>query len=108
MGALLFALAAAVVAGCSPGPGAGRAATGVVIAIDSSGGAVRGFTLRADDGHTFAFTIGQLETGGEAFPASHLVAHAVSLEPIAVAYREEGSALVAYRLTDAPGASPSG
>jgi len=95
---LMFAVVLAVAACGTPG----KTAAGVVIALDSSGGQVTSFTLRTTDGQAMPFTIGALETDGAAFPASHLAVHAATLQPIAVAYREEGGRNVVYRLVDAP------
>ena len=95
---IMFAVALAVAACGTPG----KTAAGVVIALDSSGGQVTSFTLRTTDGQAMPFTIGALETDGAAFPASHLAVHAATLQPIAVAYREEGGRNVVYRLVDAP------
>ena len=85
----------------------GQTAAGVVIAVDASGGQVTSFTLRTTDGQVMAFTIGVLETDGAAFPASHLAVHAATLQPIAIAYRQEGGRNVVYRMVDAPWAQPS-
>ncbi len=88
----------------------GSTVTGVVLSLDSTGGTIHGFTLRSTDGATMTFSIGTLETGGATFPASHLVVHAVSADPVSVSYRVAGGQNVVYRLTDAPSvptASPS-
>ena len=85
----------------------GKAAAGIVIAVDAQAGAVTGFTLRTQQGETMPFVIGELETGGATFAASHLVEHAVTLEPVAVGYRVEGGQNVVHRLVDAPWAAPS-
>ncbi len=100
---LLFAVALAVAACGTPG----KTAAGVVIALDASAGHVSSFTLRTTDGQIVSFAIGALETDGAAFPASHLAVHAATLQPIAVAYREEGGRNVVYRMVDAPWARPS-
>ena len=81
---------------------ASKSATGVVIALDSTGGQVSAFTLRTADGTVIPFSIGTLETDGDAFPASHVAVHAATLGPITVDYRQEGGRNVAYRMTDAP------
>ena len=86
---------------------ADRTAAGVVIALDATGGQVRSFTLRTADGETLPFVIGSLVTDADAFPAAHLSEHAATLGPIVVAYRVEAGRNVAYRLVDAPAASPS-
>ena len=78
-------VAVALVVGALRGPG--KAAAGIVIAVDAPAGEVTGFTLRTQQGETIRFVIGELETDGAAFAASHLVEHAVTLQPIAVGYR---------------------
>jgi hypothetical protein len=85
----------------------GKAAAGIVIAVDAPGGEVTGFTLRTQQGETLAFEIGSLEVDGAAFAASHLVEHAITLQPIAVAYRVEDGVNVVHRMVDAPWAAPS-
>lgn len=74
---------------------------GIVLSIDSKGLAdVRGFTLRAADGHVYAFTLGQLENGAQ-FPPGHLAEHQATGSPVRVSFRIEGGQLVVYRLDDA-------
>jgi hypothetical protein len=85
----------------------GKAAAGIVTSIDAPAGEVTGFTLRTQQGETIAFTIGKLELDGAAFAASHLTEHAVTLQPIAVAYRVENGLNVVYRMVDAPWAAPT-
>jgi hypothetical protein len=85
----------------------GRSAAGIVVALDASGGQVSGFTLRTQDGATMTFVIGELETDGAAFPASHLAEHAVTLQPIAVGYRVRDGRNVVHRMVDAPWAAPT-
>jgi hypothetical protein len=85
----------------------GKAAAGIVVAVDAPAGAVTGFTLRTQQGETLTFVIGSLDVSGAAFPAAHLVEHAVTLQPIAVAYRVENGANVVHRMVDAPWAAPS-
>jgi hypothetical protein len=81
----------------------GKVAEGIVTDItESSLTDVTGFTLREKDGTEVQFAVGQLELDGNAFNAGHLQVHRLSAQPIAVAYREEGGKLVAYRLVDAP------
>ena len=77
--------------------------SGLVVDVDSSGPAeVTGFTLRAEDGTTFTFQLGALETGGGSFAAPHLGEHLSSGDPVQVTYRAENGRLVATRLEDAP------
>ena len=78
-----------------------------MIAVDAPAGEVTGFTLRTQQGETIVFVIGTLEVDGAAFVASHLAEHAVTLQPIAVAYRVENGVNVAHRMVDAPWAAPS-
>ncbi len=84
-----------------------RAVTGVVLALQTEGTAVTGFTLRSDAGEVLQFRIGKLELTGGGFAASHLPEHAVTLEPVAVEYTLEGGERVAHRLVDAIGPSAS-
>jgi hypothetical protein len=82
--------------------------TGLVIAVDSSGLTdVRGFTIRTDDGRTVVFRIGALENGAQ-FPPGHLLEHRATGVKVVVTYRQANGQLVAIRLDDAPGASPTG
>ena len=98
-------LAASVVLGACGDPG--KAAAGIVVALDAPAGEVTGFTLRTQRGETIVFVIGALEVDGAAFPAAHLAEHAVTQAPVAVAYRVENGVNVALRLVDAPWAAPS-
>ena len=84
----------------------GKAAAGIVTAVDAPAGEVTGFTLRTQEGETLPFVIGKLETGGAAFAASHLVEHAVTLQPIAVGYQVRDGRNVVHRMVDAPWAAP--
>lgn len=102
--ALAATLALAVVAAGCGDPG--KSAAGIVVAVDAPQGAVTGFTLRTQQGEVIVFVIGDLETDGAAFAASHLTEHAVTLQPIAVGYRVVGGENVAHRLVDAPWAGP--
>jgi hypothetical protein len=101
----LALLAAILVLGACGDPG--RSAAGIVVALDASGGQVTGFTLRTQEGATMTFEIGELETDGAAFPASHLAEHAVTLQPIAVGYRVRDGRNVVHRMVDAPWAAPT-
>lgn len=75
---------------------------GVVVGVESEGlDRVRGFSLRAGDGATLAFTLGNLENGA-AFPPGHLVEHQATGQPVRVWYVEEGGTRVAIRIDDAP------
>ncbi len=85
----------------------GKAAAGIVIAVDAPTGEVTGFTLRTQPGETMRFDIGELEIDGAAFAAAHLVEHAVTLQPISVGYRTRDGRNIAHRLVDAPWAAPS-
>jgi len=103
LAALLFGVA--LVAGACGDPG--KAAAGIVVAVDAPAGEVTGFTLRTQQGETQAFVIGDLEIDDAAFAAAHLVEHAVTLQPIAVGYRVQDGRNVVYRMVDAPWAAPS-
>lgn len=98
-------VAAALVGGaCGEPP---RAAAGIVVALDASGGSITGFTLRTPEGQLISFVVGELELDEPAFAASHLTEHAVTLQPIAVAYRVVEGRNVVHRMVDAPWAGPS-
>jgi hypothetical protein len=101
---ILVTVATVAVAACGD---PGKAAAGVVLAVDAPNGEVTGFTLRTQQGETLDFVIGTLELDGAAFAASHLVEHAVTLQPIAVAYRVVDGVNVVHRMVDAPWAAPS-
>jgi len=101
--ALLFA-ASFVMSACGD---PGKAAAGLVVAVDAPAGEVTGFTLRTEQGETIPFVIGTLEIDGAAFAASHLVEHAVTLQPIAVGYRVRDGRNVVLRMVDAPWAAPA-
>jgi len=101
---LALLVAATIVGGCGDPD---RAAAGIVVAVDSPAGEVTGFTLRTQAGEMVQFVIGTLEVDGTAFAASHLVEHAVTLQPIAVGYRVVDGRNVVHRMVDAPWAGPS-
>ena len=98
-------LVAALLLGACGDPG--KAAAGIVVAVDAPAGEVTGFTLRTQQGEAITFVIGTLEVDGAAFAASHLVEHAVTLQPIAVAYRVQDGLNVVHRMVDAPWAAPT-
>jgi hypothetical protein len=81
---------------------------GVVLTIDATGRSqVHGFTLRTAAGETLTFTIGSLENPAE-FPPGHLAEHQANAVPVRVSFVVAADgALVAYRLDDAPRASPT-
>jgi hypothetical protein len=106
---------AAVVAACGPAgtPTSTASAVpvspvdGVVLTIDASGlSDVHGFTLRTASGTTLTFKIGSLENPTQ-FPPGHLAEHQANALPIRVSFVVGPDGLVAYRLEDAPRASPS-
>ena len=102
IGALL-ALALVTVLALAACGSSGNVAEGIVMDVQQTSlTAVSGFTLRTKDGREMRFTVGQLELDGNAFDAAHLQVHRLSAQPVAVAYREQDGALVAYRLVDAP------
>lgn len=105
-GIALAGLLAAAFAGGACGEPA-RAAAGIVVALDASGGSVGAFTLRTPEGELIPFVVGDLEVDGAAFAASHLTEHAVTLQPIAVAYRVVDGRNVVHRMVDAPWAGSS-
>ena len=97
--AVVLVLAAALAA-CGS---SGHVAQGIVTDISPDGPVkVERFTIRTTDGTALTFRVGTLELDGNAFPAEHLGEHRLTAQPVAVAYREEGGELVAYRLVDAP------
>ena len=74
---------------------------GRLTGIDSEGlTRVRGFTLLSAPGIETAFTLGVLENGVE-FPPGHLAEHLSTSSPVRVFFRDEGGALVVYRIEDA-------
>jgi outer membrane lipoprotein SlyB len=95
---------AAVLLGGAPGRATSATApsvVGVIVGIESEGlDRVREFSLRADDGGTLAFTLGNLENGA-AFPPGHLAEHQATAQPVRVWYVEEGGTRVAIRIDDA-------
>ena len=85
-----------------------RTETGLVTAVDATSLTnVRGFTIRTDDGRTVVFRIGALENPAQ-FAPGHLLEHRATGVKIVVTYHQENGDLVAIRLDDAPGASPTG
>ncbi|MEI7742326.1 MAG: hypothetical protein WCK58_01110 [Chloroflexota bacterium] len=75
---------------------------GVLVAISAEGlAAVKGFTLRLNDGREIVFKIGVLENGAQ-FPPGHLAEHMATSTPVRVSFRDEAAEHVAYRLEDAP------
>ena len=80
---------------------------GVIVAIDASGlSDVRGFTLRLADGSTLAFRLGQLQNPTQ-FPPGHLKEHQATSIAVRVFFVDGPDGPVAYRLEDAPIASPA-
>lgn len=76
---------------------------GIVVAVQQSSPAeVQGFTLRSDAGALLVFEIGELESGGDSFPAVHLRDHLASASPIAVRYVVKGERMIVIRMADAP------
>ena len=107
-GLLVAAVAFGVVIMSAFGQASSQTETGLVVAVDSSGlTAVRGFSIRTNDGRTVAFRIGVLENGAE-FPPGHLLEHEATGVKVVVTYRPENGELVATRIDDAPGASAAG
>ena len=85
---------------CQP---SSRAATGLILAVQTEGTAVTSFTLRTGAGEVLTFRVGQLELDGGAFAASHLSEHVATSEPVAAEYTLEDGVRVAHRLVDAAG-----
>jgi hypothetical protein len=108
IGLAIAALALGYVAISAFGQAPRKTETGLVTAVDSTGLTnVQGFTIRTDDGRTVAFKIGVLENGIQ-FPPGHLLEHRATGVKVVVTYRQENGEMVAVRIEDAPGASPSG
>lgn len=100
--AALDALPPTALVASPSGSSSPAAAVGIVIAVDqTSVTTVQTFTLRTNDGQEIVFTVGQLDVGGDAFPANHLREHMALAEPIKVDYWTEGADRAAIRLTDA-------
>jgi hypothetical protein len=108
IGLAIAVLALGVVVVSAFGKAPRQTEMGLVTAVDASSLTnVRGFTIRTDDGRTVVFRIGALENGAQ-FAPGHLLEHRATGVKIVVTYRLENGELVAIRLEDAPGASPSG
>lgn len=100
----LLMLVAIVLAACGPAP---RTEAGFVVDVKSTSlTEIQSFTLRTQAGQELVFKVGALELDGGAFPAGHLRQHMALNQAVAVAYREEGDARVAYRLVDATWLQP--
>jgi hypothetical protein len=99
--ALGLAALVLAVAACAGGD---QTTAGLVTDIETLGlGQVQGFTLRTEDGASLAFTFeGGTDLAAGGFPPDHLREHMASATGVAVAYRTEGDARVAVRLSDAP------
>jgi len=98
------------VCACSPAPSAPASPVdGVVISVDAQGlSSVSGFELRPNvGGPTLHFMLGTLENATQ-FAPGHLKEHQASGSPIRVYFVPQGSALIVYRLEDAPVPSPTG
>ena len=79
-----------------------REAVGVVVGVAADGLTdVTGFTLRQEGGALLDFGIA-LENAAE-FPLAHLAEHQATAAPVIVTYVDDGNALVAVRVEDAPG-----
>lgn len=75
---------------------------GVVVGVRTEGlDAVRGFSVRTQDGFTVTFTLGDLEDG-VAFPPGHLVEHQATAQRVRVWYVVERGENLAIRIEDAP------
>lgn len=80
-----------------------RSASGYVIAVQPAGPAeIGGFTIRTEEGETLVFVIEELDVSSGGFDALHLNDHFLTGQPVAVAYRVDGSTNVAVRVVDAP------
>ena len=100
----MLAIPILLIASCGPAP---QTAAGYVIDVKSTGlTEIQSFTLRTTDGQELLFQVGALELDGGAFPAGHLREHMALNAGVAVAYREENGARIAYRLVDATWLQP--
>lgn len=75
-----------------------RSASGVVTGVDGDLNSVTSFTLRTDEGSELVLALDPF--GDFDFPPPHLREHLVSLEPVAVMYRETDGFLVAIEIRD--------
>ncbi len=74
----------------------------VVEVVGDSPVAIEAFTLRTEQGEQLHFSLGGVDFGHGAFPATHLREHQALAEAIRVTYRvESGGANVVGRLEDA-------
>ncbi|HEY8439766.1 MAG TPA: hypothetical protein VIK65_14235 [Candidatus Limnocylindrales bacterium] len=101
--AVVVAIVAVIVAAVTVFGGPGRRVeTGVVVAVQATSlSSVEGFSIRTEDGRTVDFRVGTIEDATQ-FPPGHLAEHKVSFVPVRVTYVQQGGALVAVRLEDAP------
>lgn len=108
---LVALVSAGILGACAPAasssPGLVSPVDGIIVGVDATNlSTVRGFTLRTASGQLLGFTLGQLENPTQ-FPPGHLLEHAATSQPVRVYFATSGSTLLAYRLEDAPGSSPS-
>ncbi len=73
----------------------------VVEVVSDSPVAIEAFTLRTEGGEQLHFSLGGVDFGHGAFPATHLREHQALAQPVRVTYRAEGDANVVVRLEDA-------
>lgn len=96
------ALLALVGTACGGGLSQIQTVEGLVVEVESdSPVAIEAFTLRTDQGEQLHFSLGGVDFGQGAFPATHLREHQALAEPVRVSYRAEGGANVVVRLEDA-------
>lgn len=100
---LVVGLSTAVWLGLACGGGGELFAEGVILEVEATSlTEVASFTLRTNDGETLVFAIAPdaAVDPDNGFVASHLRSHAGLGEQVAVYYREEGDARLAFRLED--------
>lgn len=96
----LLLIAAVLLVACAGGE---RRVDGVVVAVDGDLTEVRAFEIVATDGARLRFEVGaELDSFTGGVPLSHLFEHLRDGYPVRVTYRDDGGALVAVAVTDAP------
>ncbi len=96
------ALLALLLTACGSGLSQIQTVEGLVVEVESdSPVAIDAFTLRTDQGEQLHFSLGGVDFGHGAFPASHLREHQALAQPVRVSYRAEGGVNLVVRLEDA-------
>ncbi|MDQ3492209.1 MAG: hypothetical protein M3452_02970 [Chloroflexota bacterium] len=96
------ALLALLLTACGSGLSQIQTVEGLVVEVESdSPVAIDAFTLRTDQGEQLHFSLGGVDFGHGAFPATHLREHQALAQPVRVSYRAEGGVNLVVRLEDA-------